>query len=333
MKKYIIIIITLLLTGCNYNELNDIGLVSLINVEYKDNMYKTTLEIINTNKDNNKVSDFITATSSSFEESLQIIKSNYNLDPNYSHIYAIIVDDNILNNKLDEIINYLTRSTNIRKDILLYTSSNNFLKEYNDTNKLSIGEKIYNINKNQKINGSLYITSNLRDIIHLKLNNEPYIISDINLKDNNILYSKKLYILDKNYKQKIDKKYMLLFNLIKKNINSFYIKDNKSNYEIYNYTIKTLVNENSIDIYLNLDAKILSTNKNINTAKEIKVLEKKLSKKIKNELYKSINYSKRINSDIYGINLYYNKNKYKNIKYNIKIKTNINEKGLSLWKG
>ena len=48
MKKIIILIISIFcLTGCaNYHELNELGIVSSILIDYKDNLFYTTVEII-----------------------------------------------------------------------------------------------------------------------------------------------------------------------------------------------------------------------------------------------------------------------------------------------
>jgi len=45
MKKIILILICLMLTGCNYIELNDMGIVTMLAIEYKDNNYNLTIEV------------------------------------------------------------------------------------------------------------------------------------------------------------------------------------------------------------------------------------------------------------------------------------------------
>ena len=46
MKKIILLFILLLLTGCkDYTEINDLGIISGMIIDYKDNKYEITTEI------------------------------------------------------------------------------------------------------------------------------------------------------------------------------------------------------------------------------------------------------------------------------------------------
>ena len=60
MKKILLLFIILLAAGCmDYNELNDIGIVTMMEISYTNNQYDVTLEILNTNKDVDESSYFI----------------------------------------------------------------------------------------------------------------------------------------------------------------------------------------------------------------------------------------------------------------------------------
>ena len=58
MKKIILIIALFLLTGCyDYKEINNLGIISAIGIDYQDDEYNVTLEVLNdqADKDSNKI--------------------------------------------------------------------------------------------------------------------------------------------------------------------------------------------------------------------------------------------------------------------------------------
>ena len=178
MKKILLVFIILFMTGCmDYNELNDIGIVTMMEISYKNKHYDVTLEILNTNKDVKESSYFINGNGKTFEEAINDCKSHSYLKPNFSHMYVAILDKNIINNKLKNIYDYLIRDIEIKKDFIVLTSDNiEKINSFDNINSLSIGEYIYKINKNQRTNSTDYFTNNFREIIHSILNNTTYYI-------------------------------------------------------------------------------------------------------------------------------------------------------------
>ena len=71
MKKLLIIIFCLLISGCNnYRELNNIAVVSALGIDYKDNMYNVSVLVKDNAKNDEKALDFHRAevyTVSTFE--------------------------------------------------------------------------------------------------------------------------------------------------------------------------------------------------------------------------------------------------------------------------
>ena len=60
MKKIILIITLFFLTGCyDYKEINDLAIISAIGVDYQNDEYIITLEVLNdqTDKDNAKIKE------------------------------------------------------------------------------------------------------------------------------------------------------------------------------------------------------------------------------------------------------------------------------------
>ena len=75
MKKIILIIFLFLLTGCyDYKEINNLGIVSAIGIDFKDDEYIITLEVLNDqiNKQSEKVKSYTkTAHDSSLAKAIE----------------------------------------------------------------------------------------------------------------------------------------------------------------------------------------------------------------------------------------------------------------------
>lgn len=162
MKKIILILITLFLTtGCfNYLSLNDIAVVSLIHIDYKDE-YIVTVEIRENEKDNPNASNFYTNSGMSLDNAFENIgltlnKTLYLVDTN-----TLIITDNIIKDKLNNTLDYLTRENNIGNNF-------NILVSNDDINKIT-----KTIKSNNKIVGS-YIKDSINNpynnIVDIKYN-------------------------------------------------------------------------------------------------------------------------------------------------------------------
>lgn len=342
MKKLLLIFIIILLTGCmDYNELNDIGIVSMMEISYEDNYYKVTLEILNSNEDVDDTSYFINGKGKTLEEAINDCKSHSYLKPNFSHMYVVILDENIINDKLKNIYDYLIRDIEIRKDFMVYVSNDiKSINNFDNINSPSIGEYIYKISKNQRKKSSTYFTNNFREIVHSVLNKNNYYIGSIGI-DNDDFTFKDVYLIKNNKKRlKIDNKALLLYLILYNKIESFELNGKVSLYAYkYKTTIKTT--KDRITIKIKLDTKLSNIYDNsIFTYNDLNKIEKKADDMLKEKFENSISYS--INTyDLYNIDALYSnkypkqgdKDIYKNLNYTIIVKTNIDEKGLTFKAG
>ena len=125
MKKIIILIIFLLLTGCDYIELNDLSIIKSIAIDYKEDKYTLYAEIIDEiNEENIPTTKIIEVNEKSIEKCFKelIIRSNKNI--HYSHIDLLILSTNLTNKNLEEIFNYFLESKNFRNDFMTISSNN-----------------------------------------------------------------------------------------------------------------------------------------------------------------------------------------------------------------
>ena len=130
MKKIILIIITLFLTtGCfNYLSLNDIAVVSLVHIDYQDNKYILTVEIRENEKDNPNASSIYTNQGITLDNSFENIGLTINKFLYLVDVDTIILTENVLNQKLETTLDYITRENYIGNNFNIIVS-NDDIKE------------------------------------------------------------------------------------------------------------------------------------------------------------------------------------------------------------
>ena len=162
MKKLLILIICLFLTGCyNYVEINDLELVNGIFLDYKSDKYIGSFDI-----DEIKISEgtAISDLFRNFEESID--KKAY-----YAHIKTIIISKEILNNHFDELIDFILRNNEIRNNFYLIVSDN-VLDDYKSS-------KIKNLIVNKKYNNNVIKTCLFKNIVTTYLKNNTILLPTI----------------------------------------------------------------------------------------------------------------------------------------------------------
>lgn len=339
MKKIILILSIFLLSGCyDYNELTDLGIVSAMLIDYKDDKYSVNLEILDTNKDVVKPSYFLEGTGSTFESALIDIYNKSATHVYLHHMDTVILSDSIAGDKLPLLYDYFLRDPDIRKDSFFVISHNidDFLK-YESLDNLSIGESIKNIIKyNQKENAD-FKTSLFSDILHSYLNKSTYFIGDIEIKNNLITLGDTYIVEDNKLGINLDKSAILCANILDNSSTSFIITTNDS-YEIYKYKTQKKVDNNKIVISLSADVRLFGmTEERTKSQSDLSSQENIVSSYLKKLVLESIKYSIDNNTDIYNFNYYYRiykpldeKKTFKDLDYDIKVDISLNERGLIL---
>lgn len=348
MKKILIIIplILTLLTGCyNYEELNNLAIVSAISISLnKNNQYEVIVQVVNPKKEQDSSSsnepDFITfeSTGSTLHESFRKLTKKSLKRIYGNQMQVVIIDESIAKNNLKDILDFLIREPEIRnevyiligkdKDILkILTPLNNIssqnIKESieNDTKRLGCS-KIITLSdlikdyKNPNIEltiPSIKISGNSNDGKEEKNLEQSQTDTSIELDGIAVFKDNKLkgYLTDDE---------SLTYNFITNKIKNTLIKLNYNNNNEYIITetisskTKLIPNikNNTITINIKGTSAITELNKKIDIEKKenINKLEKKLNNKI--EKFITINYQRindKYNSDIYGFkDLYYKTN-------------------------
>lgn len=330
MKKIILIFILLLLSGCkDYTEVNDLGIISGIIIDYQDNKFKITSELIINDEESNV--EVLTTMSDSIDEAIKEISKLTNKKIFIPHLKVLIITDNILKNDIDYYDYFLRNSKSSMNFYVYYIDSKITdkvfkLNEEKDKNALHV-EKMLQFNK-QIFSSSTPLT--FIDLVYKKLeygidiiypvidiikNNDEEILSltnQISYKDNKFITS--------------TENESITYNILTNNIDKSSITvncDNKTfTLQIQDIKTKYKWKDNLFNINTNINGKITDyeCKYDLNDINTLKRLEKLSQNYINDQINNLINKTKEDNNDILGMQNYI----YKHDKNHNKDSININ---------
>ena len=339
MKKIFLIIFLLFITGCNYIELNDIGIVTMMAIKYNNNNnYEITIEMRENIKDDEEASTIHKAKGISIEKTLQELELTANKTLYFIDINVLLIDENTLNTKMSNIVDYLTRNVNFgtKFNILIDNNIEDTIKLMKEKHK-NIGNYIKNI-FNNKSNNLINIKYDnfLKDYLNI---NKDIILPLSEINNNEYTINKAIIFQNKKITNTLKLENIQIYNLLNNNSSEYYFDINYHNknliYRISTHTSKINYQENKINIKLSLNGtfiEIEDTNlMNDNNLNEILLI---LKNKINKDISNLINILKINDSDILSFKKYYfNKertkiNTIKNLNYNINLDLKLNREGL-----
>ena len=245
MKNKIIFLILLvfLSSGCSsYTELNDLSIVNTLAIDYKDNKYELTLQIIEGINNNDSIEKEITTLSSnekSLDESFNKLYINSKKKLYLSHIDLLILTEEAINNNLIEITTNFLENNEYRNNFNVVLLKDIPLKEFMENKVLA--EDINNLVKTNQKETSITRTKDFEEMIKDLLINGNTYLPTISYHNNEL--SLKGYTLINNYKiyEELSYKDSILLNLLSNQVMRAYLNGN----HIYdNQTIITTKNNN-----------------------------------------------------------------------------------------
>lgn len=340
MKKILLVLVAFLLTGCyDYKELNELGIVSSILVDYKDKEFIVDVEIYNATKQEEKAkaSYFVEGRGNTFESALNDANNQNTLAPYFGHMNAIVVSPAVAKEKLESMYDYLIRDSGIVKDFYLIISDEfDDIKDYESPKKTTFGESLKNLIENSEKKNSKFKTYGIREILNYYLKKKNYYLGSISIKNDSLALEDTYLISDNKSKFKIDQKAALFLNMMEGTDSQFVFEDDMINL-IYDYKLETKAQKNKYIIKLSGDAKILNTRGHkIKNKEDFAKLQDSLNDKLKKYIKNCIIYAQNGGVDLYNFNyLYYeynpkikNDSAWKDLPYEIKSDIVISEKGL-----
>ena len=346
--KIIILVLTLipLMTGCyNYQELNNLSIVTGTSIEKENDKYKVTIQVVNPKKNDDARSSnqptFITYSQvgNTLQEAYRNIVLTSSRRIYGSHINILIISEDIAEKDIRETIDFIFRNPEIRKEFyVLLSKTPSKLLELNtpitnisssnikdtltaDAIYLATSKQVtYNKMMNMYLNPNLEIVLPTIEIIgedtkgdnidNLK-NTDPK--TDYKLTGLAVFKGNKILTTLKD-------KEAIMYNIITNNVNNTILKYECEKDKYIANKISEISTSTEIDPKTNkLKLKIKGTatisevhcNYDLTNPKTIKEIEKKLNKQVTKDTTDIIKKFQNLNTDIFGFKDMYYKNYYK----------------------
>lgn len=327
MKKLIILIaVTIFLTGCyNYHEIEKTAIIDAISIDYENNLFKVTFEIIKSiNADNLKLeTNYVDGSGSSIVDAFNNTEIKIDSNPFFSHLSLLIINEEIVKNHFDEITDFILRNPKINNNIKLVASTNSAASIIKSQEEDAITSNLIKALVNNNYNNTSIKNIDFDEIVdnHLSYGIDSA-ISLVKISDNNTYLFDGMIIIDKGIIFNSD--LVLLFNILNNNCKNMIINNDNSSIKLLTSNTKIDLKRKKIDVLIT--AELSKNDKDIKKEEYQAILTKRL-----NDFYQ---YLRENHIDLLGINLkYYQKyhNKYdyfKNEDLTINVNLKINKYGL-----
>lgn len=338
MKKIILLICLLFITGCNYIELNDMGIVTMMAIKYHDNNYEITIEMKENIKDDDEASIIHTSIGPTIEKTLQNLELTTDKTLYFIDLNVILIDEETINNKLSNIVDYLTRDVSFgtNYNIIIDNNIDDTLKLMEEKHK-NTGNYLKNIFNNKDNN---LINLKYDDFLKDYLNEFKDVILPLGqIKDNEYIINKAVIFNNQKIVSQIELEDIQIYNLLTNIKSEYYFNINYHNknlvYRVSTHSSKINYQNNTINIELKLNGSFIEIeDTNLLNEEDLQEILFILNNTIKTNITNLIYTLKIYNSDILNLKKYYYNEKrtkittIKNLNYQTNIDLNLNREGL-----
>ena len=314
MKKLLLVLlITTFITGCSsYTELNDLGLVSLLGIDYKDDMYQIYVTIMEGNQDDGtleKNQKYFYSEANTLEEAFQKITLQSDKKIYLSHIDCLLITEELIDNKLKNVLTNFLNNNESRNNFNIVLVKDNLETYFNENITADKINKLILINSNES--GTI---TEMDFEIFLKnlLIDSNSSIPTISYNEDNLQVEG--FTLIKNYRvfDSLNLEESFIFNLLNNNVNHAIFKNSTI------YDSESIIKTNKNKVIINID---ITTDRSSSIDKDIKNLAKSLFNFYKEEDYDLLKLKNKIKQNDY---LYYKDTN--NLLEKIELKINIDTK-------
>ncbi len=332
MKKIILFLIVLFcLCGCyDYQELNNMSVVDSIGVDYKNDEYIVSFEVIKSIKNGDSATistEIVKAEDKVLAKAINKAIMSAGKKVSLKHVKLLLISEEMAKKDINPIIDYVIRDVNISTNLytLVCEDPNNIFKtkvEDNSIGQVIIDTITYNIEAGTLDNIDIIASNIINDNIDIAL---PY----LSLNDKSVVVNKVAYFNNSSYLGIIDSK---VYNFLILNSKNIEFNDGNNVLNVYKKDVSYNIKKNEIDIIISGNAKVKEVDEGYNLKdKDIyKEIQDKINKVIEDECTDFLEETLSKKVDLLGLeDKYYKKYKKKkeNIKFNIKADIKINRNG------
>ena len=295
MKKILtsILLIIILTTGCSYRELNDLAIANSIGIDYVDNQYIVTVQVLNLKKESEENEQekavIYKATGETLATAFRNISLGYPKTLYLGHLELVILGQSMLDKDLRETFDYFLRSPEARNefDVLFNPtgSANEILEPAKEKANSFPSKEIISTIENSMNRQGTTVKMNMEQFLALELEKgiDPVCTTIETIDDEPKLTG--IIALNNNHSNfKLSKKQAIAYNIFNENFYDIIVKltykDELMDFAIVKPTVDIKMDfkkELNIDIKVKLSSQISEVRQKINL--EDTKIQKELEKK------------------------------------------------------
>lgn len=349
MKKLLfILLIPLFLGGCyDYQELNDLAIISGIAIDYEDD-YEVTFEVLESQKESNEKASYVKATGKTISDAFAKASLKIHKEVYFAHVKVILFSEEIAKNYMQDVTDYILREPNIRNIfyplIVLDGKASLILENKNEASpvtSVALEKALTNNRSTPKIAINIDFETMMNNFVDPK--KDAYLNT---IKKDETTFALSGMALFKGYQMvgQLNEQETSLFNLLKNTSDNTFIKmacpfkeDKTITIDLYhNRNTDIKVKEDNIVINSSLKGSVIEDNCEIDfrTSSSYEELSHTFSDEIKKEINHLIKKIQNLQSDVLEFqNIYYQKERKELTNWYLKdmlvnIDLDINKNGL-----
>ena len=337
MKKFLVLIFTLfLITGCSYKELDALAIVTAIGIDYIDDEYLISAQIMDLQKGSGDSTSekavLYKGTGITIVEALRNIMRQYPKTIYLGHLEMAVLGKEVAEKKTDEIFDYFISSPESANDFMILVNKDGMAEEVINPKEASSEEA----NPSKDLLTSLENVTNRDGIayeinfeeflaIYLEVGKDPVLpvikMIDDKQATNKVMITTLVPFKDNMLLNELDDKQAMAFTTLNNNYYDapFTVKYNGTNISLLmlnpksNYSVAIKDGKVNVDIKVKLEghASEVSTKVTLSSPKVANEIETIFENQIKGYVESLMNYCKVNNVDVLGLKNMIYKNYYK----------------------
>ena len=351
MVKKILLLLSFcfLLSGCyDYNELNKLAIISSIGIDFIDDQYLVTYEVLIDKKESDDSSNekvyLAYGSAKSISEAFSMATLSISKKPYLEHLKAIVISECIAKDYLKDIVEYLLREPTISNTFHMLVAKDISAHDVLDSAKARspiIGEKLVTMLGHDKgsrnISSDRFFESIFQDIVD---EGKDSFFSTVEKKGEDLYLGGFALLDDYNLVGFLDDDQSLLFNVLIGNAENAIFSNKLENEEIIISAYKSSggikYSKGAFSIGVKIDASLIQNHLSLDTKANntYETLDSNFSKILEGKARDLLNLLISLKSDVLGIDFIYYKNTriytpdiWLSLNYDIKIDVNVNKKG------